>query len=1098
MKLLRYVIFAFLATLCLSGMANITSQTNRVGPYTISALPAALSVTFPFQASSELLVLNLGASGTENDPATVLTLNSDYTVSGGGYNSTTNMQSGTVTVVSGGANAVEVGDYIVILRNVPVNQATSLTSGILTAAAVEKALDKQATLSQQLTEAVSRSLRFEKGEVLDGTLDRTARMGKYLGFDSTGALTYLDGSGGGGGGTTYTAGAGLQLASNVFSVLPTQSFTDLTVTNPISGSVTGNAATATALQTARTINGTSFNGTANITVAAAAGTLTGTTLAANVVNSSLTTAAVGTLAGMAIQNPAAVNITGGDIDGANVTGLPAPTNSSDAATKDYVDNISAGITPRTGVVAATTANITLSGPQTIDGVGVIAGNRVLVKNQTLPEENGIYDCAAGAWSRSSDSNTAGELLFGYYYFVSSGTTNGATSWFIETAPTVLGTDPVVFSQFSASQNYTAGTGLSLAGSQFSINSSVVTLTGAQALSNKAITSSTIDGTVIGGTTPAAITGTSVTANLGNVLIRSGYSLNLNNAANNTTASIYNQASSGNENITLYIGGLDRATFTASGFSVTGTLQSDGNATIGTGSAASTRTLTINGGSTPNTGSYIDFKQAGTSTSRVGVDGPITGSSTNDLGLWANTGNSISFYVNGSFTRLARMTTAGLNVAGSYSVSTDANIRTTKDNFNVTVNVKDYGATGDGVTNDTAAIAAAVAALPASNATLVIPAGIYITDEISISGKTGLSVLGDGYGITTLKGRTGNRVLVIASSTGVTVRGLTFDGNCSARTAGQQAVTIDASGVLFTENKVINSGEYAAFFGSGAQIQDVQVIGNYIGSNFADGINFQNVIHGVIANNVVDGVDDDGIAVGWNGSGIASDIVVSGNYVRARNDLATTWGRGIAILGCTDVLVANNIVEDIKQTGILVAQETSATRATRITVTGNQVKGVAIHSGHGIAVYESTDCSLLNNVVEDPEQGSLIEIADWQNLVIEGGAIRQNNDVFGRGIHVDESSGWAASWDRLRISGVAIDMLGASTNNCIYLSPHSSSTMNTVIINGVTGYQVVAGNYIQVNGTQTGTLAKIVNNVDVTGSRTISPSSGGIFTVTNNN
>ena len=103
------------------------------------------------------------------------------------------------------------------------------------------------------------------------------------------------------GNITVAAAAGTLTGSTLASSVTASSLTSvgtltgLTVTNPIAGSITGNAGTATALQTARTINGVAFDGTANITISstAAAGTLTGTTLAANVVSSSLTSAAGG-------------------------------------------------------------------------------------------------------------------------------------------------------------------------------------------------------------------------------------------------------------------------------------------------------------------------------------------------------------------------------------------------------------------------------------------------------------------------------------------------------------------------------------------------------------------------------------------------------------------------------------------------------------------------------------------------------------------------------------------------------------------------------------------------------------------------------------
>lgn len=97
------------------------------------------------------------------------------------------------------------------------------------------------------------------------------------------------------------------------------------------------------------------------------------------------------------------------------------------------------------VRAATTANITLSGAQTIDGVSVVAGDRVLVKNQTTGAENGIYVAAASTWSRAEDANSAGDLTAGALVPVESGTENAATVWMLTTDGTItLGTTSITF------------------------------------------------------------------------------------------------------------------------------------------------------------------------------------------------------------------------------------------------------------------------------------------------------------------------------------------------------------------------------------------------------------------------------------------------------------------------------------------------------------------------------------------------------------------------------------------------------------------------------------------------------------------------------
>ncbi len=137
-----------------------------------------------------------------------------------------------------------------------------------------------------------------------------------------------------------------------------------------------------------------------------------------------------------------------------------PTLSLQAATKGYVDSVATGISPKAAVRVATTANITLSGTQTIDGVAVIAADRVLVKNQTTGSENGIYDVAAGAWARSSDADTSPEVTNGLYASVNSGTANGGTSWILTTAnPITLGTTSLTFVQFSSQLSHSALQGL---------------------------------------------------------------------------------------------------------------------------------------------------------------------------------------------------------------------------------------------------------------------------------------------------------------------------------------------------------------------------------------------------------------------------------------------------------------------------------------------------------------------------------------------------------------------------------------------------------------------------------------------------------------
>lgn len=270
----------------------------------------------------------------------------------------------------------------------------------------------------------------------------------------------------------------------------------VTGTSTMTGTVTSTAGfsgpltTASITATGGTINGAVIGGSS-------AQAITGTTVTASVgFVGALTGAVTGNTAGVhtgAVTGNVTGNLTGnvtgnvtaasgtstfnnvtisGSLDmdsgtSATITGLANPTNDSDAATKGYVDALAQGIDAKASVVAATTANITLSGAQTIDGISIIAGNRVLVKDQTTTANNGIYLCASGSWTRTTDADTYAELVAAFT-FVESGTqaNNGYISTI--TAGGTLGTTPITFAQFSGAGQVTAGDGLTKTGNTLNV------------------------------------------------------------------------------------------------------------------------------------------------------------------------------------------------------------------------------------------------------------------------------------------------------------------------------------------------------------------------------------------------------------------------------------------------------------------------------------------------------------------------------------------------------------------------------------------------------------------------------------------------------
>jgi hypothetical protein len=125
---------------------------------------------------------------------------------------------------------------------------------------------------------------------------------------------------------------------------------------------------------------------------------------------------------------------------------------SDVYTKTEITNIIQGFNPKQSVKVATTNNITLSGTQTIDGITLSVGDRVLVKNQITGSQNGIYEVSATNWTRTTDADIATELVSAFC-FVERGTTNAHTGWVCTTNDIVIGTTSITFVQFSGAGSY---------------------------------------------------------------------------------------------------------------------------------------------------------------------------------------------------------------------------------------------------------------------------------------------------------------------------------------------------------------------------------------------------------------------------------------------------------------------------------------------------------------------------------------------------------------------------------------------------------------------------------------------------------------------
>jgi hypothetical protein len=300
--------------------------------------------------------------------------------------------------------------------------------------------------------------------------------------EQTNVLYYGTGTGGAGGSATSIipiAGSGAFVdTSSTQTVGGTKTFS-----NTIVGSVDGNAGTATKLATARTISvsgdadgSASFDGSANADIAITLDTVNSNIGAfTKVTINAKGLATAGSQASLSdLSSPTSSFSFGSQV----LTNLADPVNAQDGATKSYVDGVAQGLNIKQAVVATTTGNITLSGLSTQAGgdwaSGLTAGDRILVKNQTASENNGIYVADASTWSRSSDANTWNELISAFT-FVQTGSTEADTGWVCTIdAGGTLGTTPITWTQFSGAGTYEAGTGLTLSGNTFNITNTAVT------------------------------------------------------------------------------------------------------------------------------------------------------------------------------------------------------------------------------------------------------------------------------------------------------------------------------------------------------------------------------------------------------------------------------------------------------------------------------------------------------------------------------------------------------------------------------------------------------------------------------------------------
>ena len=404
-------------------------------------------------------------------------------------------------------------------------------------------------MAPSLVNNAIRQLMAQLKDFQAGTAGDNVTVGGNLAVTGTSTMTgAITASGGISGNVTSSSATitGGTINGAVIGGSSAQAITGTTVTattgfvGGLTGNVTGNTTgTHTGAVTGNVTGNLTGNVTGNVTASTGTSTFNNVTIDGTLDMSSGT---VGTITGLATPTNSSdaatkgyvdtadalkLNLSGGTMSGNiamgtnKITGLGTPTADADAVTKSYVDAIAQGIDAKASVVAATTTNITLSGTQTIDGVAVIAGDRVLVKDQTTTANNGIYLCAAGSWTRTTDADAWTELIAAYT-FVEGGTTNGSNGYICTVAAGgTLGSTAITFAQFSGAGQITAGAGMVKSGNTLNVqtaSSSRIVVgadeidlasTGVSAGTYKSVTTD-VYGRITAGTNPTTISGFGIT------------------------------------------------------------------------------------------------------------------------------------------------------------------------------------------------------------------------------------------------------------------------------------------------------------------------------------------------------------------------------------------------------------------------------------------------------------------------------------------------------------------------------------------------------------------------------------------------------------
>lgn len=482
-----------------------------------------------------------------------------------------------------------------------------------------------------------------------------------------------------------------------------------------------------------------------------------------------------------------------------------------------------------------------------------------------------------------------------------------------------------------------------------------------------------------------------------------------------------------------------------------------------------------------------------------------GTVTNDaLGIFINNGSTVAlFTATGLNATAIGATTPAAATFTTVNWSSNANIRTTKANGHITINVSDFGAVGNGSTDDTAAINAAIAATPSYGTLFFAPGKYRITSGLTaFDSVVGITITGLGAEIYNDSGASGaNTIVVNNTCSGFDINNLNFTGTATVRGNGIH-IRIGASHSRIHDCFFSGCSDFAVLvsYGSGGWCSDVNVSNCTSYQTLGDGFHFGSVVDSSC-------VDCHAINTGDDGLGIVADTaanppnrieVVGFTSIQAGNPgSGGTHGCGIRIVdGCVDVHIVGGEIYQPAEAGIYIGRGSSTTAYNaRIKIDGLKVFGALQVSGMigGVNITFTNQAELNGVRCEAVAHASSFGFLDVNDLTVMN-CVSKTPILRAYAADDGTTTNVASNWSNWVFSNNT--SLGTPSNEIYYLTPATGKTITNLIITGNTEIGASASNYIFTN--RLAGTCKINNNTSLGGKAIANGGSGATPILANNN